>query len=313
MNFRNVTLFQFPVASRLQERSWKLDDCALKPVGPLELSSRGFVSPYGRGDDRLAAAQGHALWLAVGGEDRMLPGSVVNDLLAKKLEAIEKAEGRKPGGRARKRIRDELVTDLLPRAFVKPSRVDAVLLFDQGLLAIDTASRKVAESVVGEIRRCLGSFPALPLNAELSPRAVLTDWLGYWTPPAVGELRGDSPIPDGLMVADEAQLADPVDRGATVKLARQELGSEEVAKHLEAGKQCTRLALTLDDHASFTLGEDLVLRKFRLLDGALCQLDSIDREDLAAELDARLALFAGELTRVWAALKPAFKISEAQP
>jgi recombination associated protein RdgC len=313
MNFRNVTLFQFPTACRFHELPWNLDDCALKPVGPLELSSRGFVSPYGRGDDRLVAAQGEAAWLTIGGEDRMLPGSVVNDLLAKKLEAIEKAEGRKPGGRTRKRIKDELITELLPRAFVKPSRVDAVLLFDLGLLAIDTSSRRVAESVVGEIRRCLGSFPALPLNAERSPRTVLTDWLTWWSPPVVGALRGDDPMPHALALADEAQLTDPVDHGATVKLARQELGSEEVAKHLEVGKQCTRLALTLDDHVSFTLGEDLVLRKFRLLDGAIDQLESTEREDLVAELDARMALFVGELRRVWAVLKPAFKISEVTP
>lgn len=301
MNFRNVTLFQFPTACRFHELPWNLDDCALKPVGPLELSSRGFVSPYGRGDDRLVAAQGEAAWLTIGGEDRMLPGSVVNDLFAKKLEAIEKAEGRKPGGRTRKRIKDELITDLLPRAFVKPSRVDAVLLFDLGLLAVDTSSRKVAESVVGEIRRCLGSFPALPLNAEVAPRGVLTDWLGGAT------------MVDGLALGDEWTLTDPSDQRSTAKYQRREPHSDEITISLESGEQCTRLALTLDDHVSFTLGEDLVLRKFRLLDGAIDQLESTEREDLVAELDARMALFVGELRRVWAVLKPAFKISEVTP
>lgn len=308
MNFRNVTLFQFPTACRFHELPWNLDDCALKPVGPLELSSRGFVSPYGRGDDRLVAAQGEAAWLTIGGEDRMLPGSVVNDLLAKKLEAIEKAEGRKPGGRTRKRIKDELITDLLPRAFVKPSRVDAVLLFDLGLLAIDTASRKVAESVVGEIRRCLGSFPALPLNAEVAPRSVLTNWLDNGGAD-IARTGSDQDWSD-FQLADECHLAYPHDGGGVVTIRRDDMTSEEIAKHLEVGKQCTRLALTLDDHVSFTLGDDLVLRKFKLLDGAVDQLESTEREDLAAELDARMALFVGELRRVWAVLKPAFKISE---
>jgi recombination associated protein RdgC len=225
----------------------------------------------------------------------------VNDLLAKKLEAIEKAEGRKPGGRTRKRIKDELITDLLPRAFVKPSRVDAVLLLDLGLLAIDTASRKVAEGVVSEIRRCIGSFPALPLNAEVAPRGVLTDWLG------------GAPMADGLALGDEWTLTDPADQRSTAKYQRREPHSDEITISLESGEQCTRLALTLDDHVSFTLGEDLVLRKFRLLDGALDLLESVEREDLEAELNARLALFSGELRRVWGVLKPAFKISEVTP
>ena len=69
-------------------------------------------------------------------------------------------------------------------------------------------------------------------------------------------------------------------------MQRMELSGEEIAKHLEAGKQVTRLALVLDDHVSFVVGEDLVVRKFKLLDGAVDQLESSDREDVAAEFDA---------------------------
>ena len=72
-----------------------------------------------------------------------------------------------------------------------------------------------------------------------------------------------------------------------------------------------RLALTLDDHASFVLGEDLVLRKFKLLDGADDGLESTEREDLHAELDARFALMAGELKRLFSVLEPALKLSRA--
>jgi recombination associated protein RdgC len=90
-----------------------------------------------------------------------------------------------------------------------------------------------------------------------------------------------------------------------------ELQSDEIARHLEAGKQVTRLALTLDDHVSFVLGEDLVLRKFKLLDGAVDQLESTDRDDLRAELDARFALMAGEVKRLFAVLESAFRLSKA--
>lgn len=304
MIFRNVTFFQFPVPTHrglwLTQLAAGLEECRLRPVGPLELASRGFIPPMGRDSADLMPAQPEAVWLTVGTEERILPGAVVADLLAKKLAELEQQEGRKPGGKTRRRIKEDLVAELLPRAFVKPSRVDAVIL-PGGLLAIDTASRKVAEMVVGEIRRALGSFPALPLNAELAPRAVLTGWL------MVDFRMG------GLSLGDEATLADPADKGATVKLTRQELVSEEVTQHLEAGKQCTRLALTLDDHVAFTLGEDLVLRKFRLLDGAIQALESEEREDLEAELFARLALTAGELRRVWAVLQPALRISEVAP
>ncbi|MBB1059950.1 recombination-associated protein RdgC [Marilutibacter spongiae] len=300
MFFRNLTLFRFPTSQKFDDLDSGLDECQLKPVGPLELSSRGFISPFGRNAEALSHSIHDATWLTVGGEDRLLPGSVVNDMLAKKLAEIEEKEGRKPGGRTRKRIKDELITDLLPRAFIKPSRTDALIDRSHGIVVVDTSSRKSAENVVSEIRRALGSFPALPLNAEVAPRTILTGWLA-------GE-----PLPEGLSLGDECELRDPVDQGAVVKVQRMELQSDEINKHLESGKQVTRLALNLDDHLSFVLGEDLVVRKFKLLEGAVDELESTDTDDMRAELDARFALMSGEVKRLFTVLEAALKLSKVE-
>jgi recombination associated protein RdgC len=301
MFFRNLTFFRFPTGTDFDTLDAGLDACQLKPVGPLELSSRGFVSPFGRDSELLAARQGDALWLTVGGEDRLLPGAVVNEMLQRKLEEIEAKEGRKPGGRTRKRIKDELITDLLPRAFVKPSRTDALIDRALGVVAVDTSSRKSAENIVSEIRRALGSFPALPLNAEVAPRSVLTAWVA-----------GES-LPEGLSLGEECELRDPIDQGAIVKCQRMELtGNAEIDKHLQSGKQVTRLALNLDDHVSFVLSEDLIVRKFKLLDGAVDQLESNDTDDIHAELDARFALMSGELRRLFTVLEGALKLSKVE-
>ena len=298
MFFRNFTLFRFPSSLDLSDLEPQLAECALKPVGPLELSSRGFVAPMGQHHDGFQHLCDGARWLTVGGEDKLLPSSVVNDLLQKKLAALEEKEGRKPGGRTRKRLKDELVTELLPRAFVRPVRSDALLDTTLGVIAVDTSSRKNAEAVVSEVRHALGSFPALPVNAEVAPRAILTGWIA-----------GD-PLPEGLSLGDECELRDPTDSGAVVKVQRMELQGEEIGKHLEAGKQVARLALVLDDHVSFVIGDDLVVRKFKLLDGAVDQLESTERDDIAAELDARFALMAGEFRRLFAVLESAFRLSK---
>ena len=300
MFFRNLTLFRFPSSLDVSDLESQLAECALKPVGPLELSSRGFITPLGQHGDQFCQRQDAALWLAIGGEDKLLPGAVVNDLLQKKLASIEEKEGRKPGGRTRKRLKDELITELLPRAFVRPVRIDALMDTQLGVIAVDTSSRKSGESVVSEVRRALGSFPALPLNAEVAPRAILTGWIA-----------GD-PMPDGLSLGDECELRDPTDTGAVVKIQRMELSGDEIRKHLEAGKQATRLALVLDDHVSFVIGEDLIVRKFKLLDGAVDQLEASDGDDIVAELNARFALMAGEFKRLFTVLEAAFKLSKAE-
>ena len=280
MFFRHLTLFRFAPT-----------------VGPMELSSRGFIPPFGRASEALSHQVGNAIWISVGSEEKLLPGAVVNDMLQKRLLDLEQKEGRRPGGRARKRLKEDLVHELLPRAFVRPGRTDAILDLAHGVLAVDTSSRKQAEHVVGALRDALGSFPALPLNAEVAPRAVLTGWIA-------GE-----PLPEGFSLGDECELKDAADKGAVVKCQRQELTGDEIGKHLESGKQVTRLALTLDDHVSFVLGEDLVLRKFRILDGAVDTLESTEREDLRAELEARFTLMAAELERLFSVLEPALKIS----
>ena len=97
MFFRNLTLFRFPVSLDLEGLEEALAGHPLKPVGPLELSSRGFVPALGRDSEALSHRIGDADWVAVGGEDRLLPAAVVNDMLARKLEEAEEREGR--GGR----------------------------------------------------------------------------------------------------------------------------------------------------------------------------------------------------------------------
>ena len=300
MFFRNLTLFRFPTTLDFSQLDELLPEMQLKPVGALELSSRGFVSPFGRNEPELSHRVGEALWLTVGGEDKILPSAVVNDLLGKKLAEIEEKEGRKPGGRTRKRIKEDLVHELLPRAFVKPSRTDALIDLEHGFVAVDSSSRKNSEEFVSQIRGALGSFPALPLNAEVAPRNILTGWIA-------GE-----PLPEGLALGEECELKDAMEGGAIVKCQNQDLQGDEIAKHLEAGKQVTRLALTLDDHLSFVLGEDLVVRKLKFLDGAVDQLENTEREDLRAELDARFALLSGEVKRLFVVLESAFKLSKAE-
>jgi recombination associated protein RdgC len=331
---RNVVAFTFPPAVA---RGWfddserhegagfsiapppaaeALHEARLRQVGPLELASQGFVPPMGShaaappqdapGLD-LFHRSGQYVWLCVGGLQKILPASVVNAQLAEKLAEIEQREGRRPGGRARKRLRDELVQDLLPKALVKPARTDAWIDLDRGLLLVDTPSRRRAEAVASELRRAFGSFPALPVNCEVAPRAVLTGWLVEGIGPDWDFQR----LPH-LGIGEAAHLADPSDHGGTVRIADQELHGDEIGSHLQAGKQVTRLRLQMDDSLLVDVGEDMVLRRLRLLDGATAALEGQEREDIAAELAARFALSSGLVGTLTDALAEAFRWSQAE-
>jgi recombination associated protein RdgC len=106
-------------------------------------------------------------------------------------------------------------------------------------------------------------------------------------------------------------MKDPAEGGAVVKCQHQELRCDEIDKHLDAGKQVTKLALVFEDNLSFVLGDDLIVRKLKFLDGALDQLEHADEDGRRAELDARFALQSGEVRRLFLLLEEAFKLSKA--
>lgn len=302
MFFRNLILFRFPlsVVASLALLEVRLQEVQLKPIGPLDMMSRGFVSPFGRDEAVLSHQVGSCILITLGGEDKILPSSVVNDLVNKKIAAVEEKQGRKLGGKARRALKEDTVLELLPRAFTRSMRVNAYIDLQRGFVAIDTSSRKAAENFVSELRHALGSFPAIPLNAETSPRTVLTGWVS-----------GDR-LPKGLVLGEECILKDGDERGAIVKCQRQELFTDEIKKHLESGKQVSRLSVEYNAHVSVFVGEDLVFRKLKFLDGAVESIENAEQEDQAAELDARFALMSGEVGELFEVFEKAFVISKAE-
>ena len=296
MWFRNLTLFRFSKSSAksLKTLEAKLDNHRLRPCGPIELATQGFISPFGRDEETMLHEVGHFRLLTSAREDKLLPTSVVNEELRARLQKIAEKEGRPVRSKERKRLKDEVLTDLLPRAFVRLSKLNAYLDTENGWMAIDTASRKAAEGGVSLLREALDSFPAAPLAAEESPKALMTDWLA----------RGK--LPAGLALSDECELRDSAEAGAIVRCRRQDLETDEIREHLKSGKQVSQLGLVFNERLSFTLDEELVVRKLRFLDLVQNELGDVDRESAAAELDACFALMTLELDQLFQRLEEWF-------
>ncbi len=296
MFFRNLSLFRFPesISKSLKKLDNQLEAQRLRPCGPMELATQGFVSPFGRDSEELSHQSGAFILLAIGSEERLLPSVVVNEELSDRVSRLAEKEGRRVGGKERKRLKDEVISELLPRAFIRPSRLPAYLDAEHGWFVVDSASRKAAEDAVSQVREALGRFPATPMAPEESPRALMTDWL----------ISGK--LPNGLVLGEDCELRDPAEAGAIVRCRRQDLESDEVREHLKSGKQVFQLGLVFDDRMSFVLGEDLVVRRLRFLDVVLDQMDKDNTESARAELDASFALMTLELRNLFGRLETWF-------
>ncbi|MNV05271.1 Recombination-associated protein RdgC [compost metagenome] len=73
-------------------------------------------------------------------------------------------------------------------------------------------------------------------------------------------------------------------------------------RHIQSGKQCTRLAMTWADRISFVLTEDLVVKRLRPLDVLRENTEDMLGSNDEEKFESDLALFAGEATKLIAEL-----------
>lgn len=290
MWFRNLIVYRIPLgwditADALDER---LRPRAFVPASSIEETSAGWVAPREGGHSLVHEVQGQWL-LALRQEKKLLPAKVIAQVLRQRAEQVEEAEGFKPGRKRMKELKEQVRDELLPRAFSLSSDTRAWIDRANGWLVVDAASAGRAEELHELLGRCLDGFPVRPLKVSASLSGAMTAWL-----------QADEP-PPGFTVDQDVELKA---RGgkATVRYANQSLEQDEIARHVQAGKECTRLALTWADRVSFLLTDRLEIRRLRPLD--VLKEGAGEAGDLGADerFDSDMMLMTGELARLLADL-----------
>lgn len=295
MWFRNLSLYR--LSGRIETDPEVLHSLllgkAFQPCSGLDTHRIGWVPPLGRHGQALVHPADGRLMFCMRREERILPPAVVRESLEERIEQIETEEGRPVGRKEKSRLRDEIVVDLLPRAFTRSQHTFAYLDPAAGWVVIDAASAKKAEELLGLLRESLGSLKVRPLAVAHSPALLMTRWL-------------ESGLPKGFEAGDECELREPVEKGAVVRVRKMDLAGEEIQTHLESGLQVTRLAVEWDGRLQCLLGDDLVVRRLRFTDLVMEEAADTAADDAAARFDADFALMAGELGRFLPALVETF-------
>jgi len=255
---------------------------AAKPARPCasqELTTYGFIAPFGKGEDApLVHVSGDFMLIAARKEDRILPGSVVRDALKEKVEEIEAEQMRKVYKKERDQIKDEIIQAFLPRAFIRRSSTFAAIAPKQGLILVNSASPKRAEDLLSTLREAIGTLPVRPLTVKVAPTATLTDWVKTQT------------AAPGFHVLDECELRDTNEDGGIVRCKRQDLTSDEIQLHLSAGKFVTQLALAWEDKLSFVLDDKTIIKRLRFEDLLTDQAEQDGGDEALGQLDASFTL-----------------------
>ena len=93
-------------------------------------------------------------------------------------------------------------------------------------------------------------------------------------------------------------MKSPEEDGAIVRLKQQELTADEVMRHLDTGKQVTKLAMMYQDRVTFIMQDDISLKRVKFTEIVKEQTDDIPSEDKLAKLDADFTLMTAEFSEL---------------
>lgn len=265
------------------ELAQKLEAFRFTPCGSQDFAKAGWVPPMDTLSDQLFHLTSGQLLLVIRRDEKILPKQVITEELNKKIAKLEAQQGRKLKKTEKDSLRDEALHSLLPRAFTRSSTIRIWVNLQNALVLVDSSSARRAEDALALLRKTLGSLPVAPLTMETPIELTMTEWV-----------RSGS-APQGFTLGDEAELKAILEDGGIGRFKKQELSSEEITTHLDAGKLVTRLSLDWQQRINFVLSDDAAIKRLRFADELRDQNDDIDREDAALRFDADFVLMAGEL------------------
>lgn len=286
MFFKNLQVYRIPgfamTAAALEQA---LTPQQFTPATSMDLVRQGWAPPRATGTPLVHAVGGQFL-LQLKTEKKLLPSTVVNQVAAARALEMEEAQGFAPGKKAMKELKERVTDELLPRAFAILSTTAVWIDPVNGWLVVDAASPSKADEVIKLLLKSVDKLPLESLRVMRSPVGAMTEWLQADESPA------------GFTVDQDAIMRATGESKAQVAYKRHTLEADDIRRHIAAGKQCTRLAMTWNDKISFVLDESLAIKSVKPLE---ILKESATRND-DERFDSDFALMTGELAKLLADL-----------
>ena len=285
MWFKNLTVYRLPDNWTLPaaDLEYQLASRTLQPCGSFDMQSRGWVPPSPA--QRLVHTTNGQHMIALGVEQKLLPGSIIRQVATERAKLLEEQQGYPVGRRQMRELKERVTEELRARALTRRTITRAWIDPINGWFVVDASGASRAEALVETLRDMLGSLPVQFLETERSPSSSMAAWL----------MMGDAPL---RFVMDQDLELQAIDKNkATVRYARHSLEGKEIQAHINAGKYPTRLGLTWNDRISFVLTDKLNLKRVEFLEMVKekPEEDSVSAEE---QFDIDFMLMAGELSQM---------------
>src|SRR6202035_6022734 len=158
MLFKNLVFHRLPAewTHSAADLEGQLAGRTLRPCGPFDMSSRGWVAVTPGG--RLLHTVNQQHMVALGADEKLLPGSIVRQGAQERADVQAREQGFPVGRKQMRDLRARVADELRARALTRRRITRAWLDPASGWFAVDAASIPRAEMGVEVLRDTLGSF-----------------------------------------------------------------------------------------------------------------------------------------------------------
>jgi len=279
--FKNAILYKIISRDECLDAESCLQQASFIPCVPSQEKSVGWVPPREAHGPMIESVGGQKI-MKLMTETKTVPADVINRKTAERCAQIEYDEGRKPGKKEARDLKDEVRMTLLPHAFSKMAATLVWIDPAAKLLLVDAPSQAKADEVVTALVQAMPGLSLSLVNTKVSPAAAMADWLV------------SQEAPQGFSVDRECELKASDESKAVVKYGKHRLDIREITDHISAGKMPTKLALTWNDRVSFVLTDGMQIKKLAFLD-VVFESASQGKDD---GFDADVAIATGELCKM---------------
>jgi recombination associated protein RdgC len=252
----------------------------------LEACSVGWISPCEHASNELVHAIDGQFLIMMRADRKLLPAKVVNKEAKKRAAEQQEKQGYKRGRKQMKEIKERVIDELLPKAFTTSDDLRIWVDTTGGFLVIESTTASKADEVIGLLAKCLDPMPLEHVYVHMAPAAAMTSWLA------------EDEAPGGFSIDQDTELRALDQSKAAIRYVKHSIDAEDVRRHIGAGKQCTRLAVTWRDRISFVLTDGLDFKKVSPLDVLKNSADTSSSQNEQEQFDSDFTLMTGEASQL---------------
>ena len=298
MWFKNLQVYRLTKPWELSPEALDelLQQHAFAPCTDHQPASYGWVSPLDSQNDDQAQTLVHAasgyIMLCARQQEKIMPAGVINERLEEKLQHISTQEQRKPGRKEKLALKEDIIFEMLPRAFSRSRKHYAYIDTTNDMLVINSSSESGAEQLINTLRDTIGSLPVVPLAGNSIPSQVMTHWLKQG-------------CPQNITLGADCELGDIQEKSSRISCRGQNLLSDEILSHLQGGMMVTRLGIEWKDRLSCVITDKLGIRRLKFTD--VVQEEAGNADDKWQQFDNDFAIMTLELSDFLRNLAKAFQ------